>query len=51
VSLFFFQFGPYDTIFSVAGLITLCTGLGVALGVRSLPSAPSTQQSKQEEAL
>lgn len=50
-SLFFFQFGPYDTIFSVAGLITLCTGLGVALGVRSLPSALSTQQSKQEEAL
>jgi Na+/melibiose symporter-like transporter len=48
--LFFFQFGPYDTIFSVAGLITLCAGLGVALSVRSLPGAPSTQQSTQEEA-
>jgi Na+/melibiose symporter-like transporter len=49
--LFFFQLGPYDTILSIGGLITLCTGIGVALALRNVAPTPTEQQSKQEEAI
>lgn len=49
IHLFIFQFGPYDTILSIGGLITLCTGIGVALALRNVSAAPAEQASKQEE--
>lgn len=49
-SLLIFQFGPYDTILSIGGLITLCAGFGVVLSLRSVASASSEQQNEQGKA-
>ncbi len=55
IRLFIFQLGPYDTILSIGGLITLFTGFGVALSLRNVALAQSAQKpeqkSEQEEAL
>lgn len=49
-SLFIFQFGPYDTILSIGGLITLGTGLGAALSLRHVAPTSAEQLSKPEQA-
>jgi hypothetical protein len=50
--LFFFQFGPYDTVLSLGGLTTLLVGIGAALMLRNVSSgAQSERQEAQGKAL
>jgi MFS family permease len=43
------RFGPYDTIFSVSGLLTISIGIGVAISLRNVSLAPQTNQEDVNE--
>lgn len=47
VSVLGLRFGPYDTILSASGLLTMCVGCGVALALRNVQL--SQAQSRDEE--
>lgn len=49
-TLFFLTFGPYDTVISIGGIITILVGIGAALSLRNVSSSqPGSEPERQEE--
>lgn len=47
--LFIFQLGPYDTLLSIGGLLTVLVGIGIAISLHNVSLAPQTTRQEHED--